>query len=141
MRVQSRVRLYTSTTLTLSLYESNRYLLADNGVAINNYKFNNQTPTSTQPTNNESTPKSPNKPISSPKPTFKQLTNTHVTKNSPKPTAKSTSPQSTDQHPSHQTNPSLNRKPNKQRTNNQVILKSPTTLSISKLRVDDGFTG
>ena len=56
LRVRSRVRLYTSTTLTLSLYESNRYLLADNGVAINKHKFQNKLlnqPTYEQLTNHQ----------------------------------------------------------------------------------------
>ena len=91
---------YTSTTLTLSLYESNRYLLADNGVAINKL-YTQQSNTYINPTTNESAPKPPNKPIPCPKPTFKPLTNTHATKNSLKPTAKSTSQQSTRQHSSH----------------------------------------
>ena len=129
--IHSRVRLYTSTTLTLSLYESNRYLLADNGVAINNYTFTNQTPTSTQqptdqhPSHQTNPSPTPNQRLI--QPALKQLANTHVTKNSPKPTATSNSPRITNQHPNHQTNPSLNRKVTNHRVNNQVLLKSPIT--------------
>ena len=72
-----------------------------------------------QSTHHKPALKPPNKPISSTKPTFKQMANTHVTKNSTKPTAKSTD---------------LN-----QQTNTKVTNHSPTILPIFK--VESGSEG